>query len=224
MLNYSKVAINARKKKENEIKLEQLNVTTETDEHTASTQEIIEPEVKVKKIDKLKKRILFFLAFLICFINYGYLPGLLSYSTIPYGNWAFKLSINLVSITMPLSVFASIWSYDVGVTRIVIETLIPIGLSIYILVISAFSPCPPLVNHPIGGYLIIASWVLCSCFFMRARLLIATKLERYGQKTLFIYACFNIIGQFFGGILIYLLVEVYRLFKDKDKCSLEVCK
>lgn len=36
--------------------------------------------------------------------------------------------------------------------------------------------------------------------------------------------CSNILGQFFGGILIFILVEVYRLFKDRDNCELLVCE
>ena len=124
---------------------------------------------------------------------------------------------------MPISVFFSIWSYNLSTSRICMETLVPVLLSIYILIVSIFSPCPPLVNSSLGGYLIVASWVLTSGFFMRVRCLIAAKLEKFGEKTIFAYSCANILGQFFGGILIFLLVEVYRLFKDKNKCDIIVC-
>ena len=124
---------------------------------------------------------------------------------------------------MPISVFISIWSYNASTSRIIVETLVPVLLSTYILVISIFSPCPPLVNSSLGGYIIVACWVLTSGFFMRVRCLIATKLEKFGEKTIFAYSCANILGQFFGGILIFFLVEVYRLFKDRNKCDLLVC-
>lgn len=45
--------------------------------------------------DKREKALLLLLTFMGSFIQYGYLPGLLSYSTIPYGNVYFHLSINL---------------------------------------------------------------------------------------------------------------------------------
>jgi hypothetical protein len=44
---------------------------------------------------KLEIGFLFFLTFLVSFMYYGYLPGILSYSAIPYGVKFFHLSINL---------------------------------------------------------------------------------------------------------------------------------
>ena len=124
---------------------------------------------------------------------------------------------------MPISVLLSIWSYNVTTSRIIFETLIPVAMSIYILIISIQSPCPFFVNTSFGGYVMVVCWVLTSGFFMRVRCLIAAKLERFGEKTIFFYSCSNILGQFFGGILIFVLVEVYRLFKDRNKCDLFVC-
>ena len=92
-------------------------------------------------------------------------------------------------------------------------------MSVYILTASLMSPCPILVQHYLGGYIIVAFWILCSCWFMRIRCLIATKLEKYGQKILFIYGCFTLLGQILGGITIYICVDTYRLLKEKDACS-----
>lgn len=62
-------------------------------------------------------------------------------------------------------------------------------------------------------------WVMTSCMFIRIRCLIAAKLEKYGKNKLFLLGVFAIIGQLLGGLLIYLLVDVFRLFQDKPKCS-----
>lgn len=120
---------------------------------------------------------------------------------------------------MPFSIFASIWSYNVSSKRIVAESLIPISISIYILITGIFSPCPPLVTHYLGGYLIVVCWIVASCWFMRIRCLVSSKLEKYGEKILFISGCFTLLGQIVGGITIYLCIDVYRLLKDKDKCT-----
>jgi hypothetical protein len=48
------------------------------------------------------------------------------------------------------------------------------------------SPYPPLLDTVIGPALTIISWILSQSMFMRCRCLIATRLERFGQKTLLI--------------------------------------
>ena len=45
--------------------------------------------------DTADKMLLFFYNFLITFFMFGFLPGLQSYSTMPYGNLVYSLSINL---------------------------------------------------------------------------------------------------------------------------------
>jgi hypothetical protein len=222
-LNHSKTAHKSRKKRENT----QIVVQSFLEMNSLNTQNEVNLIVNINKKhtkDLVEKRILILLAFLTCFVNYGFLPGLFSYSTLPYGNHFFKLSINLVSITMPISVLLSIWSYNVSTGRIIVETLIPLVLSMYILAISILSPCPPFVKSQFGGYIIVACWILTSSFCMRVRCLIATKLEKFGEKVIFAYACATILGQFFGGIIIFVLVEVYRLFSEIDKCDIgHVC-
>jgi hypothetical protein len=47
------------------------------------------------KQQKFETRYLLFMAFFVCFVYYGYLPGLLSYSTMPYSRTVFHLSVNL---------------------------------------------------------------------------------------------------------------------------------
>ena len=122
-------------------------------------------------------------------------------------------------IFLPISVFASIWSYNVSTVRLLVEITSPVLISLYILAASILSPCPPLVQHYIGGYLMVACWIVCSCWFMRIRCLLATKLEKHGSRILFIYGCFTLLGQILGGIAIYICVDTYRLLKEKDACA-----
>ena len=72
--------------------------SSRTEDIAMSRLELIQSELDYKT-DKSKlarrKALLLFLTFSGSFIQYGYLPGLLSYSTIPYGNFYFHLSINL---------------------------------------------------------------------------------------------------------------------------------
>lgn len=121
---------------------------------------------------------------------------------------------------MPLSIIVSIWSYDVSMRRILIESSIPFGISCYIITVSLMSPCPPFVSnkYQLGGYLIVTCWVVLSCMFMRIRCLVATRIEKYGKNILFTLGCFTILGQVIGGLFIFFQVEVYRLYHEKPKC------
>lgn len=173
------------------------------------------------KENQFEIRFLFILTVMVTFVYYGFLPGLMSYSTIPYSNKFFHLSITLSSILLPLSIILSIFSYDVSIQRICLESIVPFILAFYIYLVSVFSPCPPFVNnkYKIGGYLIVLCWVISSLMFMRIRCLIAAKLEKYGKNILFKLGCFTIIGQVFGGLIVFLMVEYFRLFIDRPKCA-----
>jgi len=84
-LNFTNRAINARKSKNNdEIKLSDLNNEAEN-------------QIEIIRQNKInyENRLLYLITCLGSFINYGFMPGLLSYSTMPYGNIYFHLSINL---------------------------------------------------------------------------------------------------------------------------------
>lgn len=122
---------------------------------------------------------------------------------------------------MPLSIIVSIWSYEVSAARIASESIVPFAISAYILLISFMSPCPFMIDneYDLGGYVIVTCWVVQSCMFMRVRCIIATRLEKYGKDILFTLGCFTILGQFIGGLLIYIQVDIYRIFMDKPKCA-----
>ena len=85
-LNFSKTAKRARK-----INLHNFDLNVSQMELVSNDEEVAS---KVKK-DPLIIKCLMTVAFWASFIQYGFLPGLLSYSTIPYGNQFFHLSINL---------------------------------------------------------------------------------------------------------------------------------
>lgn len=123
------------------------------------------------------------------------------------------------SVCLPLAIFFSIWSYEVSLKRIITEFLIAACFASYIIIISFQSPCPVFVDTLLGGYLIVISWIMSSCMFLRIRCLIATKLEKYEGNSLFIFGLATIGGQVLGGSIIFASVDVFHMFKDKPKCS-----
>ena len=127
---------------------------------------------------------------------------------------------------LPVAVFFSIWSYEVSQRRIMIEFAFGLIFSLYIVIIAILSPCPPFLNHWLGEAFIVLSWILAECIFTRVKCLIATRLERFGQKVLYYLGLVTLLGQVIGGISIYLLVDIFRLFKHKPDCifDLSYCK
>jgi hypothetical protein len=172
--------------------------------------------------ETIQKIILLSIAFIICFFMFGLLLGLQSYSTLSYSHTAFHMSINLGNLFLPIAIFLSIWSYDVSLARILVEFSIAILCSVYIIVASVQSPCPPFVKHWFGSWLIVTSWILGECIFIRLKCIVSSKLEKYkDERLLLILGAVSLCGQMAGGILVYILVDVYRLFKHRphmDEC------
>jgi Ni/Fe-hydrogenase subunit HybB-like protein len=106
----------------------------------------------------------------------------------------------------------------VSVLRICIEFAVAIAFSVYIIIIGCLSPCPPMLDTHFGTFLIIFSWVLTQTLFLRIRCIIAARLERFGKRILLIFGAFTMFGQFFGGILVYILIDIYKMLKEKPEC------
>jgi hypothetical protein len=165
--------------------------------------------------------ILHLCTFIIAFFLYGFLPGLQSYSTLPYDINTFYLSINLSNFSQPFAVFITIWSNKVSSLQLFIEFTLGLLCSIYIIILSVLSPCPFLLGELVlwlGSTLSIISWIGMSCFFTRLRCLVATKLSLLGKNMLLTFGITTLIGQMIGGILIFLLVDIYKVFKEKPNC------
>jgi hypothetical protein len=192
ILNYSKIGINARKNELNQM----IALDSELNED-----DIQESQMKSKEI-KREILILFIITYFGSFVNYGFLPGIMSFSTLPYGPRCFHLSVNLACISLPVVILASIWSYNVSVLRIAIEFIITIIFSLYILTISILSPCPFFIHNGFGEFMIIFSWIITGALNLRIRLLTATRLEAFGDKVLLNYGFMTILGQMIGICLI----------------------
>jgi len=125
-------------------------------------------------------------------------------------------------VCIPFAIILSIWSYDVSVVRISVEFWIAMAFSAYIIVLGALSPCPPFLDSWIGPFLSVISWILSQSMFMRCRCLIAARLERFGQKVLLILGVLTMFGQIFGGLIIFVIVNIYGLLKDRPACDFDI--
>ncbi|CAF0955343.1 unnamed protein product [Brachionus calyciflorus] len=188
-----------------------------TDENQTFLNSSNENEKKFE--EKFEIMYLLVIIFIISFFMYGILLGLQSYSTLAYSHLAFNLSINLGNLLLPMVIFFSIVSIESSLKTITIQFLIGLLFSIWIVYVSFYSPCPPLVKHWSGESIIVIAWILAECFFLRLRSVIATRLEKFGEKVLLILGWVTLLGQMCGGLVVYLLVEIFQIFHSRPSCT-----
>lgn len=121
-------------------------------------------------------------------------------------------------MSLPIAVFISIWSYKISISRLSLELAIALLLTIYIIVLSALSPCPFLVKHWFGSLLAVLAWFIAGFIYIRVRCIIATRLEKYGVNIFMTLGMVSLCGQSLGGLSIFLLVDTFRLFQEKPEC------
>ncbi|CAF0857715.1 unnamed protein product [Brachionus calyciflorus] len=136
LLNFSSVAVKERK--ENVVKRSRTISEKSEIEFSTSPETSINSQTNLTSPTKQKtenipvagnrKEQVFLLGiiFWVSFLAYGVLPGLQSYSTLPYGNNIFNYAVNLSFVFLPFSIILSIWSYEASILRIAIEMLIAI--------------------------------------------------------------------------------------------------
>ena len=216
--------------KENEVFLENINF-----DHENSCQK------------NFKRNFLMLLAFITSFFMYGLLPGIVFYSTLPYSHKTLNLSINLGgkiisfynfynfqklvkstynylkgNLILPISIFYTMCSSSISYFRLIFEFLAGLSFTVYIILVSMLSPCPPLLEHWIGQCLIIFSWLIVEFVFMRTRCLVASKLEKISKENTFLlFGVVTLLGHALGGVFVCIWVDVFRFLKSRPDCILD---
>ena len=95
------------------------------------------------------------LQFYLCFVTNGFLASIGTYSTLPYGNTVYHLSVTLSSMANPaMAFFASFFpTYNVGV--IYLLTLLGSGFAGFILTTALNSP-EMIAGQTLGGTLVVS--------------------------------------------------------------------
>lgn len=128
------------------------------DRHDIATGNIPESVLNLSKFNFLK---LLLALFLIGFFGNGIFPGLMSYSSYPYGAQAYHLAVTLANVGNSIG---SIVAQFVNHTSFVIldaMMIVVIVTGAFILLITAQSPNPPLVHTVSGSVLIVCICINC---------------------------------------------------------------
>lgn len=92
----------------------------------------------------------------ISIMNYGILPGIQSYSCLPYGASAYHLSTTLSSIANPLACLIAMYFPHSTIRSITIQSLACVALTVIIVLTALESPTPPLASSIFGRIFIVS--------------------------------------------------------------------
>lgn len=89
-------------------------------------------------------------------IGNGLFPGLQIFSSLPYGNWPYHLTVNLSAISNPIACFVAMLVPRTSICRIRQLSVFSVILAAYIIFIALKSPNPPMIHSIIGPTLIVS--------------------------------------------------------------------
>lgn len=163
----------------------------------------------------------FYLLFIQAWVSFyqnGVLLSIQSYSCLPYGNVAYHLTVTLSNIANPLASFVAFFLPVHKTWIITVETVLATLFGTYILVLAVLSPYPPLMDTTAGTALVVLAWILFSGLVSHVKASLGTIFREEGSRALFWCGAITQVGSAIGAILMFLLVDVYYLFKSYDPC------
>lgn len=87
----------------------------------------------------------------------GILPGLMTYSCLPYGSVAYHYAVTLAAIANPLAGFVAMCVPHISIRVIRILSTIGLALAAYIYYVALQSPHPPFMDSIFGSIFIVSS-------------------------------------------------------------------
>ncbi|XP_029448165.1 solute carrier family 52, riboflavin transporter, member 2 isoform X2 [Rhinatrema bivittatum] len=90
----------------------------------------------------------------------GVLPSVQTYACLPYGALAYHLSVVLGNIANPVACFIAMFLLCRSLGGLGLISVAGAMFGIYLLVLAALSPCPPLMGSNAGVFLVVISWIL----------------------------------------------------------------
>ncbi|XP_046549747.1 LOW QUALITY PROTEIN: solute carrier family 52, riboflavin transporter, member 3-B-like [Haliotis rubra] len=148
----------------------------------------------------------------------SFLLSVQSYTSIPYGLDTYHLVAIITNIANPVACFFSLALPVTGTIAISILSFSGTGFGIYLIVVAAMSPHPPLYDVEAGGAIVITSWAMASFLLTYAKVSIAGRLRQGGRQPLIWYGAFTQTGALIGAIAAFLVVNIFKLLQDAPYC------
>ncbi|XP_076657526.1 riboflavin transporter 2 [Halictus rubicundus] len=163
---------------------------------------------------------LFILLTVCCFFSNGVFPGIQSYSCLPYGNIAYKLSVTFAQFANPLVCLLAYWFVVSDVKSITYLTIICSAIGSYVMYLALMSPSPPLQDTMLGICLVVIAWTTLVGCISYLKLTIVSVLRNAGlPATLLKAGAFMQVGSASGAIVSFLAINLTNYFNVHDHCS-----
>ncbi|KAL7826930.1 hypothetical protein AOLI_G00321390 [Acnodon oligacanthus] len=148
----------------------------------------------------------------------GVLPSVQSFSCLPYGPMAYHLSVVLGNIANPLACFVAMFVLLRSSAGLGIMSLGGCVFAVYLLVLAALSPCPPLLGSHAGVVVVVISWIIFTGLFSYLKVVVGTLLHEAGHTALLWCGVFIQAGSLIGALTMFPLVSVYHVFHRAQDC------
>ncbi|XP_066481187.1 solute carrier family 52, riboflavin transporter, member 2 [Tiliqua scincoides] len=148
----------------------------------------------------------------------GVLPSVQSYSCLPYGNMAYHLSVVLSNIANPVACLVAMFLLCRSSLGLGIISATGCVFGAYLMVLAAFSPCPPLVGSRTGVVLVVVSWILFLGLFSYVKVAIGSLLHEAGHSALVWCGAVIQAGSLVGALAMFPLTSIYNVFRSGQDC------
>lgn len=174
-----------------------------------------------RRLENNKGTFIYFLILMasISALTNGVIPNIQSYATIPYGSKSYHLAVTLSNIVNPLVCFVAFFLPTMTKKIISLCTFLGVGSGVYILVIAAESPNPPLQNVTVGAVLVVFMSVFLAATMSFSKVSIASVLRRYGRQALLWCGIVTQVGAFVGAVIMFIVVNKLKLFHQNQPCT-----
>ncbi|XP_053985575.1 solute carrier family 52, riboflavin transporter, member 3-A-like [Hylaeus volcanicus] len=165
---------------------------------------------------------LFILLAICYFFSNGFFPSIQSYSCLPYGNVAYKLSITLSQFANPLVCLLAYWFTVSDIKIINYLSIVCLTVGSYVTYLALMSPTPPLHDTKLGLFLVIVSWtgLIGSISYLKLSIVSIFR-NTMLPKILFNAGAVMQIGSASGAIFSFIAINFTEYFKMPDNCALK---
>ncbi|KAJ8670376.1 hypothetical protein QAD02_001635 [Eretmocerus hayati] len=167
----------------------------------------------------LDETCLYILLGVVCFLANGFLPSLMPYSCLSYGNMTYHLSTTFSQIANPTACLFALWFLPQGRKIIIWLSLLISFSSCYIIYLALVSSNAPLRDSDLGVVLVILSWIIVVALISYMKLIITSVFRRKSEETLFGVGIVMQAGSACGAVLSFLLINFTSLLQRHDPCE-----
>ncbi|KAM7405137.1 hypothetical protein PAMP_012421 [Pampus punctatissimus] len=163
-----------------------------------------------------------FIYFMVVWVNAaanGLLPSVQTYSCMPYGNLAYHLSAALASVANPVACTIAMFFQNRSLVFLGVLTILGTGFGSYNMAMAAMSPCPLLQGSAVGETIIVLSWLFFTGTLSYVKVMVGVILRDQSHSALVWCGAAAQTGSLVGSIVMFPLVNVYRLFTSGDFCN-----